>query len=107
MRNILKHVVFFLIVFPLPALSGSSGGKVNNVIVNAYNYLFFSAGTQSGSPACSQGNQWAVDITQAKGKSIYALLLAAQAQDKLIYVIGNDTCDAWGDRETVLYVTMP
>lgn len=91
------------LTFGSTAIAGSSAGKVTTMIVNASNYLFFTAGTKSGSPVCGNNNQWAINLGTAQGKSIYALLLAAQAQDKTVYIFGNNTCNNWSDREDVLY----
>lgn len=104
MRKI-KLITLFAcaITFGSPSFAGSSSGKVTTMIVNASNYLFFTAGTKTGSPVCGNNNQWAVNLGTAQGKSIYALLLAAQAQDKTVYIYGNNTCSNWADREDVLY----
>lgn len=83
--------------------AGSSSGKVTLMIINSSNYLFFTAGIKSGSPACGNNDQWAINLGTAQGKTIYALLLAAQAQDKVVNVVGNNTCNNWGDREDVLF----
>ncbi len=73
------------------------------MIINASNFLFFTAGIKTGSPTCGNNNQWAINLATAQGKTIYALLLSAQAQDKTVSVFGNNTCNNWGDREDVLY----
>ncbi len=83
--------------------AGTSSGKVTTMIINATNFLFFTAGTKTGSPTCGNNNQWAINLATAQGKTIYALLLSAQAQDKTVSVFGNNTCNNWGDREDVLY----
>ncbi|WP_235511556.1 hypothetical protein [Acidovorax sp. Root568] len=93
--------IFFTIACSSHA--GSSSGKVTTMIINSSNYLFFTVGTKSGSPTCGNNDQWAINLATAQGKSIYALLLAAQAQDKTVNVVGNNTCNNWGDREDVLY----
>ncbi len=86
--------------------AGSSLGKVGTLLINSSNYLFFTAGTKSGSPPCGNNNEWAINLATAQGKTIYALLLAAQAQDKTVLVAGNNTCNNWGDREDVLYASI-
>jgi hypothetical protein len=86
---------------------GSSAGLVSNIIINSTNYLFFTAGEKSNSPTCGNNNEWALNLSTAKGKSIYVLLLSAQLQSKVVYVIGNGTCNEWGDREDVLYIYTP
>lgn len=83
--------------------AGTSSGPVTTLIVNAANFLFFTAGTKTGSPSCGNNNQWAINLGTAQGKSIYVMLLAAQAQNKDVTVYGNNTCNFWGDREDVLY----
>ena len=84
-------------------MAGTSAGKVSTMIVNAQNYLFFTAGVKTGSPACGNNNQWAINLGTPKGKSIYVMLLAAQMQDKTVTIYGNQTCNEWGDREDVSY----
>lgn len=91
------------IAFACSAHAGTSSGKVTTMIINASNFLFFTAGTKTGSPSCGNNNQWAINLATAQGKTIYAMLLSAQAQDKTVTVYGNNTCNNWGDREDVLY----
>lgn len=85
------------------AQAGTSTGKVTTMIINASNFLFFTAGTKTGSPSCGNNNQWAINLATAQGKTIYALLLSAQAQDRTVSVFGSNACNNWGDREDVLY----
>ncbi|MBD9393520.1 MULTISPECIES: hypothetical protein [Acidovorax] len=87
------------------AQAGSSSGKVTTLIINSSNFLFFTAGVKTGSPSCGNNNQWAINLATAQGKTIYALLLSAQAQDRTVSVFGNNACNNWGDREDVLYAT--
>jgi len=101
MKKIL--ITLFLSCQGFGAMAGTSSGKVTSIIINASNYLFFTAGTKTGSPACGNNNQWAINLGTAKGKSIYVMLLAAQTQDKTVSIYGNQTCNEWGDREDVLY----
>lgn len=109
MKKILISALWLACLLPhTPASAGSSGGLVGVMIVNSSNFLFFTAGTKAGSPACGSGNgQWALNLSTAVGKSTYAMLLTAQAQGKIVYVYGNGTCNGWGDREDVLYVYAP
>ncbi len=103
MKNLLR---FFLMTFlAAPAFAaGTSTGTVGFLLVNLNNTLIFSAGTPTGQPGCSIGGQWAVDLNVAKGKSIYALLLAAAAQGSSVTVNGSGACSDIGDRESVLYL---
>lgn len=101
MKKIL--IATFFCFQALGAMAGTSSGKVTTLIVNASNYLFFNAGVKQQSPVCGNNDQWAINLSTPKGKSIYAMLLAAKAQDRNVWVYGNNTCDEWGDREDVLY----
>ena len=94
-----------LATFACTSHAGSSSGKVTTMIINSSNFLFFTAGAKSGSPTCGNNDQWAINLATAQGKNIYAMLLAAQAQDRTVSVFGNNTCNNWGDREDVLYST--
>lgn len=90
-------------IFSGASHAGTSAGKVTFMIINSTNYLFVTAGVKTGSPACGNNNEWAVNLSTAQGKSLYALLLSAQAQDKTVSIVGNGTCSIWADREDVLY----
>jgi hypothetical protein len=84
--------------------AGYSTGKITAMIVTTSNNLFFVAGNKTSSPSCATiAQQWSINLGTAQGKSIYALLLAAQAQDKSVTIIGNNTCNNWPDREDVQY----
>lgn len=92
-----------------PALCGTSSGPVGNYLVSSSGKLFFSAGTASNPPACSPGNEWAIDLVgpnAAAGRAMLAALLAAHAVGKTVSVIGKGVCDVWGDRETVDYIVV-
>lgn len=94
-----------LVLLACTAHAGSSSGKVTTMLINSSNFLFFTAGVKSGSPACGNNNEWAINLATAQGKTVYALLLAAQAQDKTVVIAGNNTCNNWGDLEDVLYAS--
>lgn len=104
MRKI-KLIALFacVITFGPASFAGASTGKVTFMIINSTNYLFVTAGTKTGSPSCGNNNEWTVNLNTAQGKSLYAMLLAAQAQDKTVSIVGNNTCSQWADREDVLY----
>ena len=93
-----------LALFHLNGNAGSSAGIVTTMIVNSSNYLFLTAGIKSNSPACGNNNEWALNLSTSTGKSIYIMILSAQAQGKVLYIVGNGTCNGWGDREDVLFV---
>jgi hypothetical protein len=87
------------------ALAGNSQGLVTSHTVIASGFFLFAAGNQNSKIACS-GNEWAVNISTPGGKAIMAEVLFAASQGKQVYVTGNGTCDAWGDRETVSVISI-
>lgn len=86
--------------------AGASTGTVGFLLVNVSNTLMFSAGAPTGAPGCSAYGQWAISLDTAKGKSTYALLLAAAAQGSSVTVNGTGACTDASDRESVLYLYM-
>lgn len=108
-KSVMKKKIialFLTITTSFTFAAGTSTGQVGMMLVNAYNFLFFSAGTKSGSPVCGNNDQWVVDLSSPTGKSIYALLLYAQGQGKTVFVVGTGACANWGDREDALYITL-
>jgi hypothetical protein len=87
------------------ANAGSSTGTVTQIMVVTGDVVTFSAGVHQGKPACSTAaDDWALSLTTASGKAMYALLLSAQSQGKPITVLGTQACTAWPDRETPQYI---
>jgi hypothetical protein len=77
---------------------------LTNYIVIIQGKLFFHTTSTDSAPACSLASEWAVDLVglnSVVGKVIFAAVMAASAQNKTVTVIGNGSCDVWGDRETV------
>ena len=103
MKKLIITLIFALLATSAFA-TGVSSGKVSQIIVNAANFLFFTAGAKSGSPSCGNNDQWAISLDTAKGKSVYAMVLAARAADASVNVVGTGACASWGDREDVLFM---
>lgn len=106
--QVLHWLTILALSYSHSVYAGSSLGPVTTVIVNSSNYLFFEAGAIAGKANCATaGNQWALNISTATGKSIYALILFAKNTGRQVLVAGNGTCNNWGDREDVLYASIP
>jgi hypothetical protein len=87
------------------AYAGDSKGKVAHLMVHRGDVVMFSAGQHSNKPSCSKvGEHWALSLKTEDGKSMYALLLSAAAQGNVVGVLGDNTCNAWGDREQPLHM---
>jgi hypothetical protein len=67
--------------------------------------LIYSSGSRANVPSCgaSQPARFAFDSTTPAGKSQLAGILTAFASGKQVVVVGNDTCSAYPDSETVNY----
>jgi hypothetical protein len=96
-------ILFCLVSFP--AVSGTASGLIKTLLVSPYGIVIFDAGEHSGKPVCSVvGNEWAFSIDSSAGKAVYALLLAAKAQNQIVNVIGRNDCSYWPDREAPDYM---
>jgi hypothetical protein len=98
-----------ILVLSPSAFCGDSSGTVGSYLVYRYGKLFFNAGPATSRPACSPGNEWAVDLVgpdAAAGRAMLATIIAAHISGKTVYVHGKGVCDVWGDRETVDYVVV-
>jgi hypothetical protein len=78
----------------------------NNITANPASSAFFFKNTVTiaGTPACNVNHEYAVKTDTAAGRAIQRQVELAAAPGKEIFVAGDGTCSAWGDRETVLYV---
>jgi hypothetical protein len=86
---------------------GSSEGNVSPLYTQS-NKAFFGAGIHNDKPACSTAaEEWAVDISTATGKAMYAMLLTAYTLNTEIVIIGTGECTTWADREDVRYMRLP
>ena len=109
-------LVSFLVFAGSANASGSSSGQVTGILVvsapwaapsPSSDVAVFSAGSHSGKPACSViGDDWSISLTTPSGRAMYALILSAQAQGKSVNVAGSNTCSAWGDRETPVWIQL-
>lgn len=91
------------------AHAGNAQGLVSGIFIHTPGVLMFQVGTAiNGAPACAAGlQQWAISMSDPMGKPLLAVLLAAQAQGKQVYVHGySNTCRDWGDRELPSYALL-
>ncbi|WP_445357506.1 hypothetical protein ACJJIC_17405 [Microbulbifer sp. ANSA002] len=102
-------------LLPLKSLaghSGEAGGNVHNIMVHRtmdIPVLMFSTNPYFDAPTCPESNkpaiQWAVKLDEF-GKSVYSLVLSAQAQGKKVKVTGSHQCSDWPDRESIFYIEL-
>jgi hypothetical protein len=85
---------------------------INNGTEDTNAYLIIEPSTTNGGsrgtniPTCGANNPeaYAISITTAKGKAMYAQVLTAYATGKTLYFGGSNECAEWGDREGISYL---
>lgn len=101
-------VLVLALLFALPtAASSSSPAVVSKVYFTSTGAVVFHTDkVRPDVPACaaSQTTRWAIDPNTAAGKIQLAGLLSAHATGKLVEVGGTNTCNIWGDTESVSYL---
>lgn len=108
MRTISLFVGFLLACNSVWA--GAQQGHITQLIVRASDGLiyFYLDGTASGRPACAVNPYWMLrDENSTAGKHQLALLIAAQATNKVISVTGMNSCARWADGEDVESINIP
>ena len=68
--------------------------------------MFSSSGTRSAAPGCQGAavpRRWAINASTPSGQAQAAALLTAYSLRKQIQIEGANSCDDWGDTETVNY----
>lgn len=98
--------VILMLVFSSNTIAGhADNGNIYNLhFMSNGVVVFYSTGNRVNPPACAtQANRFAINATTEGGKVQLSGLMTAQAQGKSITVIGNDSCSAYSDSETVGY----
>jgi len=88
--------------------SQSGAGTITGVYVMETGIvLFHHHGSRSALPACGTPNpiRWAFDGATPAGQAKLALLLTAHSSQKPVVVHGTGTCTAWGDTETIQFIS--
>ncbi len=77
-----------------------SVGTVTRLTPHSGDVVIFNiSGSRANSPACSsQGSEWALSLTTPTGRAMYAMLLAANTQNRAVRVVGWGTCLSWTQR---------
>ncbi|CAI3143775.1 hypothetical protein MWMV7_MWMV7_02249 [Acinetobacter calcoaceticus] len=102
-----KEVIFFFVIlFSSNIWAGSAKGKIINIIVrDSDGLVYVTVEGRANKPACAVGNYMIIkNENSATGKRQLALLLMAQAANKIIYIKGYDTCSRWPDGEDIDYI---
>ncbi len=104
----------FTIALTLASSISVAGSASNGVIKNVKVHnaspspvLMFTTVPYSEPPTClgSPASEWAVKLDDF-GKSVYAMVLSAQAQNKNVTITGTHSCGDWGDRESIFHISI-
>ena len=90
--------------------TGALGGSVHNLKVHKTSgmpVVMFKTIPHVSPPMCgdTEAFEWAITLDDF-GKSVYSLLLSAQAQQKRVFIHGKNTCEDWDDRESIWHITL-
>lgn len=103
-----KLALALLVSFALPtAASSSAPAEVNRVFFTSTGAVVFHTDVvRTDVPACgaTQATRWAIDPNTAAGKIQLTGLLMAHSTGKKVEVGGTNTCNIWGDTESVSYL---
>ncbi|MCG7587846.1 hypothetical protein [Photobacterium sp. OFAV2-7] len=90
--------------------ASDEGGTIHNIRIHRTTgtpVLMFTTVPHISPPTCN-GNpaiEWAVTLDDF-GKSVYSLVLSAQAQHKKVIIHGKNLCEDWDDRESIIHITL-
>lgn len=107
----LKKIMCFIILLSFfgPAYASTARGKVSKVFVRDSDGLVYVVieGTRTEKPACATGSYLMIKNEKSLvGKQQLTLLLMAQATNKVVSIVGYDTCSRWGNGEDINYITI-
>jgi len=86
---------------------GFGGGRVTQIIIQQYGsagVLIFRVEGRGGAPACATTGRFAVPLSGASGRAMYATLQTQFARGDTVGVDGLGTCNTWPDSEDVNYL---
>lgn len=117
MNKLLASILFSFLLIDTSSASNAVGAVAKYWVINngpgdPEAYLIIESSTANGGtrdtniPSCGANNptSYAISITTAKGKAMYAQVLTAYATGKTLYFGGSNECSEWGDREGLSYL---
>ena len=104
-----KLFLVLLLAVPSAVYAGAQTGTVSYVEVRASDglvYFELSGDAKTNSPSCAAEHfYWIIrDENSNAGKQQYAMVLAAQASGKRVFVVGLNSCARWHDGEDLNYI---
>ena len=103
-----KMLVYVLLAslsgFSFLASASTVTGKITTISIRSTGHIVFNLSVKSAA-VCARAGQGGFFINSANPqyKSLYAALIAAQAQDFTVTAVGNNVC-TWGTNEDTLWI---
>lgn len=100
---------YFTFAFSMASYAGTGTGKITGIIPYASGgdeiLLIKIENTSSDTPSCNTTIRFAMKNTgNLNFKSTQVAALAAMMAGSNVIIRGGNTCDAWGNAETLLYL---
>lgn len=102
----MRVVVAILIAgFTGTCVASESIGNINILGVNAFDEALIQLTDNDSYAVCAQNfRRYAADLKTENGRSMYSLMMSAQAQGKKLKIVGKNKCDVRGDAESIQYI---
>ena len=107
MKKRLFLILFLFLIFTNAFAGSATSGTLSTVHTFASGQvLVYTNGSRSDVPTCAtiQPARFAINGNTAGGKVLAAAVLTAYSLGKRVTIIGNGTCDVYGDTESISYI---
>lgn len=109
MSKAVRRIQILLTAFALFGLPIANAGTVNGATVTGVMgeqgaFFVFVNLPISGQPACATIQRFATDPNSSSGKAIIATILSAWSAGRHLNISGNNSCNVWGDTESIDYL---
>lgn len=92
------------------ANAGEATGTVTRLVTRDSDgllYVHLSVAPTSRASCASNSDYWIIPNENSEsGKKLYALLLSAQLSERVVRIVGKNTCTRWADGEDINYVIL-
>lgn len=109
----MQRFIYGLLVATLAwgtAQAGTASGTVVSFTPvtqqNGTEFFVLTLSNRSNAPACATSSRLALSATDAKYKTVVAMLLGAYFTGASVYAVGEGTCNTYGDSEDLQYVCL-
>jgi len=107
----MKRLTLATLVSLFATVPAFAGGFVNGHITyptsqRGLQFFVSSDAAISNKPACATANRFVFDPTTVNGKVMLATIMTAYAMGRTVTMLGDNTCNIWGDSEDLAVITI-